>query len=128
FLTHNSSEEIMASAVSTVMKTSTRNQRSTAIVYWKETKYEFLKNLRLRAYSLSTIGFPTMFYILFGLILGSATIQGVRTPAYMIATYGAFGVMGTSLFGTAAGLAAERGLGWLQVKRASPMPPAAYFV
>ncbi len=118
----------MASAVNTVMKISPRNQRSIAFVYWKEVKYEFLKNLRLRAYSFSTIGFPTMFYILFGLILGSATIQGVRTPAYMIATYGAFGVMGTSLFGTAAGLAAERGLGWLQVKRASPMPPAAYFV
>jgi ABC-2 type transport system permease protein len=35
--------------------------------------------------------------------------------------------MGASLFGTAAGLAADRGLGWLQVKRASPMPPFAYF-
>src|SRR5260370_32982196 len=45
----------------------------------------------------------------------------------MIATYGAFGVIGASLFGTAAGLAADRGLGWLQVKRASPMPPFAYF-
>ena len=45
----------------------------------------------------------------------------------MIATYGTFGVMGASLFGTAAGLASDRGLGWLQVKRASPMPPFAYF-
>ena len=36
--------------------------------------------------------------------------------------------MGASLFGTAAGLASDRGLGWLQVKRASPMPPFAYFV
>ena len=35
--------------------------------------------------------------------------------------------MGASLFGTAAGLASDRGLGWLQVKRASPMPPFAYF-
>jgi ABC-2 type transport system permease protein len=35
--------------------------------------------------------------------------------------------MGASLFGTASGLAADRGLGWLQVKRASPMPPFAYF-
>jgi ABC-2 type transport system permease protein len=31
------------------------------------------------------------------------------------------------LFGTASGLASDRGLGWLQVKRASPMPPFAYF-
>ena len=48
--------------------------------------------------------------------------------AYLIASYGTFGVMGASLFGTAAGLASDRGLGWLQVKRASPMPPFAYFV
>ena len=48
-------------------------------------------------------------------------------PTYLIGTYGPFGVMGASLFGTAAGLASDRGLGWLQVKRASPMPPFAYF-
>jgi ABC-2 type transport system permease protein len=36
--------------------------------------------------------------------------------------------MGASLFGTAAGLATDRGLGWLQVKKASPMPPYAYFI
>ena len=49
-------------------------------------------------------------------------------PTYLIATYGTFGVMGASLFGSASGLASDRGLGWLQVKRASPMPPFAYFV
>ena len=96
-------------------------------IYLKEAKYEFLKNLRLRAYSVSTIFFPVMFYILFGLVLGRNTIGGLSTSAYLIATYGTFGVMGASLFGTAAALAAERGLGWLQVKRASPMPPFAYF-
>jgi len=118
----------MASAANVLMKRSTASRSSAVPAYWKEVKYEFLKNLRLRAYSMSTILFPTMFYILFGLLLGGASIQGVRTPAYLMATYGAFGVMGASLFGTAAGLAAERGLGWLQVKRSSPMPPAAYFV
>ena len=35
--------------------------------------------------------------------------------------------MGASLFGFGVGVAMERGLGWLQVKRASPMPPFAYF-
>jgi ABC-2 type transport system permease protein len=118
----------MASPADVFGNTAIRNQNSALVVYLKEVKYEFLKNFRLRVYSVSTILFPTMFYVLFGLLLGSATIQGVRTPAYLIASYGAFGVMGTSLFGTAAGLAAERGLGWLQVKRASPMPPACYFL
>jgi ABC-2 type transport system permease protein len=36
--------------------------------------------------------------------------------------------MGASLFGFGAGVAMERGYGWLQVKRASPMPPLAYLV
>ena len=69
-----------------------------------------------------------MFYVLFGLVLNAKeTIGGISVPTYLIATYGTFGVMGASLFGTASGLASDRGLGWLQVKRASPMPPFAYF-
>ena len=107
---------------------SARLPRHTATIYWKEAKYEFLKNLRLRIYSASVFSFPIMFYVLFGLVLNSKEhIGGAGVPTYMIATYGTFGVMGASLFGTAAGLASDRGLGWLQVKRASPMPPFAYF-
>src|SRR5581483_213059 len=58
----------------------------------------------------------------------AAAVPNSEVPMTPKAPYVAFGVMGTSLFGTAAALAAERGLGWLQVKRASPMPPAAYFI
>jgi len=109
--------------------TGARSARHTATIYWKEAKYEFLKNLRLRLYTASVLSFPLMFYILFGLVLNSKEAIGTtRVPTYLLATYGTFGVMGASLFGTAAGLASDRGLGWLQVKRASPMPPFAYFV
>ena len=105
-----------------------RSPRHTATIYLKEAKYEFLKNLRLRVYTASVISFPLMFYVLFGLVLNAKeAIGGVGVPTYLIATYGTFGVMGASLFGTASGLASDRGLGWLQVKRASPMPPFAYF-
>ena len=97
-------------------------------LYCKEMKYEFLKNLRIPRYSASVVILPLMFYVLFGLFMGRQAIGNVGLSSYLIATYGTFGVMGASLFGTAAGLAAERGLGWLQVKRASPMPPFAYFV
>jgi ABC-2 type transport system permease protein len=80
-------------------------------------------------YTVSVISFPLMFYVLFGLVLNSKdAIAGTSVPTYLIASYGTFGVMGASLFGTAAGLASDRGLGWLQVKRASPMPPFAYFM
>jgi len=100
----------------------------TLAIYAKETKYDFLGRLRLPVYSISTIMFPVMFYVLFGLLLNRGhEVGGVNVAAYMIATYGTFGVMGASLFGFGVGVAMERGLGWLQVKRASPMPPFAYF-
>ena len=115
----------IAALGSTRIETSPRH---TARIYFKEAKYEFLKNLRLRVYTASVLSFPLMFYVLFGLVLNSKeAIGGTSVPTYLIATYGTFGVMGASLFGTAAGLASDRGLGWLQVKRASPMPPFAYF-
>lgn len=105
-----------------------RSPSHTVTIYLKEAKYEFLKSLRLPVYTASVISFPLMFYVLFGLVLNSKeAIGGMGVPTYMIATYGTFGVMGASLFGTASGLASDRGLGWLQVKRASPMPPFAYF-
>jgi ABC-2 type transport system permease protein len=105
-----------------------RSPGHTARIYFKEAKYEFLKNLRLRVYTISVLTFPLMFYVLFGLVLNAKeSIGSTSIPTYLIATYGTFGVMGASLFGTASGLASDRGLGWLQVKRASPMPPFAYF-
>src|SRR5579864_6992951 len=119
----------MSTATMTLSSTQVqRTPRHTATIYLKEAKYEFLKNLRLRMYTASVLSFPIMFYVLFGLVLNSKqAIGGTTMPTYLIATYGTFGVMGASLFGTAAGLASDRGLGWLQVKRASPMPPFAYF-
>src|SRR5260370_19008715 len=105
-----------------------RSPGQTLTIYLKEAKYEFLKNLRLRVYTLSVLSFPLMFYVLFGLVLNAReSIGGTTVPTYMLATYGTFRVIGASLFGSAAGLGADRGLGCLQAKRASPMPPFAYF-
>lgn len=119
----------MASAVTNVNTALARTGRDLFAIYWKEAKYEFLRSLRLRAYSFSVIGFPVMFYILFGLLMNrDGGGGGWHAATYLLATYGTFAAMGASLFGTAGALAAERGLGWLQVKRASPMPPLAYFV
>ena len=96
-----------------------------ARVYLLETKYELIKLLRLPAFLIPTLGFPLMFYVLFGLLMGGSS--GGTASTYLLATYGAFGVIGISLFGIGAGVATERGQGWLAVKRASPMPLAAYF-
>jgi ABC-2 type transport system permease protein len=119
----------MSTATATLSNTQiSPSSGHTATIYWKEAKYEFLKNLRLRVYTASVISFPLMFCVLFGLVLNAKeTISSTGVSTYLIPTYGTFGVMGASLFGTASGLAADRGPGWLQVKRASPMPPFAYF-
>lgn len=115
------------SSVSSVAATTLPQRRSLSRIFAKEAKYEFLKSLRLPIYSASTIAFPVMFYLFFGVIFGKQSVAGVNLSTYLLASYGTFGVMGSALFGFGVGLAVERGLGWLQVKKASPMPPAAYF-
>jgi ABC-2 type transport system permease protein len=75
-----------------------------------------------------TLAFPLIFYLFFGVAFGTKTAVGPTTMAtYLIATYGAFGVIGASLFGFGVSVAVERGQGWLQVKRATPMPVSAWF-
>jgi ABC-2 type transport system permease protein len=95
-----------------------------------EVKYEFLKLLRMRVYTMSTVMFPLMFYCFFGLIMGRNPLPGasMSIARYALATYGAFAVVGATMYAFGIGVAVERGLGWMQVKRASPMPLAAYFV
>jgi ABC-2 type transport system permease protein len=97
-------------------------------LYLLEIKYEFLKALRLPAYSLPTLLFPCFFYLFFGVIFGARPTGAVSQATYLVATYGAFGVIGAALFGFGVSVAVERGQGWLEVKRTTPMPIAAYFV
>jgi len=101
-------------------------RNTTLAIYATETKYELLKIMRMPGYVIPTLAFPLLFYVMFGLIFGRQSIGSVSLSTYLLATYGAFGVIGASLFGFAVGVSTERGLGWLQVKRASPMPPGAY--
>ncbi|MFT4111844.1 ABC transporter permease [Silvibacterium sp.] len=90
-------------------------------LFRNETHYEFLRMLRLRAYSLSVVGFPVMFYLLFGTLNSHSPYA-----RYLLASYSCFGMVGTALFGLGAGIAMERAQGWLDLKLASPMPRFAY--
>lgn len=94
-------------------------------IYRLEAWYEFLKMLRQPAYSVPTLGFPVMFYLIFGILLGGRGPRGLNLEEYLIASYGAFGVVGAAMFGFGVGIAGERAQGWLLLKRVSPMPPAA---
>ncbi|NYF78480.1 ABC transporter permease [Granulicella arctica] len=95
-------------------------------IFLKETKYEFLKLLRTRSFSLSIIGFPVMFYVLFGVMNRHVYDGNVSVAKVMLGGYACFGAIGAALFGIGVGLANERSQGWLELKRASPMPPLAY--
>jgi ABC-2 type transport system permease protein len=99
-----------------------------ARVYWMEAKTEFLKLVRTKVYSLSTLLFPLMFYIFFGLAMGQQQDnKSLDAARYLLATYGAFTIVSATLYALGVGVAVERGLGWWEVKRASPMPAAVYF-
>ncbi|HEX3437892.1 MAG TPA: ABC transporter permease [Pseudacidobacterium sp.] len=94
-------------------------------LFAKETKYEFLKATRNRMYALATLGFPIMFYLLFG-VTNKHIGPGFNYAQYLIAGYSCFGMIAAALFNLGAGIAVERAQGWLEVKQASPMPGFAY--
>jgi ABC-2 type transport system permease protein len=95
--------------------------------YFGEVRFEFLKSLRTPAFAVPTLFFPIMFYVLFGILLGS--MRGNSGMAlYTFATYGVFGAMGPGLFGFGVSLAIEREQGLLTLKQALPSPPGAYLL
>lgn len=92
-----------------------------------EAWYELLRVLRTPAFAIPSLAFPVVFYVLFAVVLPGKWGE-MQKSAYLLATYGVFGVIGPSLFGFGVGLAIERERGWLELKRVSPMPPSSYFL
>ncbi|HYG62022.1 MAG TPA: ABC transporter permease [Thermoanaerobaculia bacterium] len=107
-------------------QTMAAGSRSLGRIYTLEAKSELLKLLRLPMYAVPTIAFPMVFYLLFGVAMGGRSAGGVSYATYLMVSYGAFGVVGASLFGFGVGLAVERGQGWMLFKRATPMPPLVH--
>ncbi|MGA7159355.1 MAG: ABC transporter permease [Acidobacteriaceae bacterium] len=101
---------------------------SNLTVITTEIRYEILRALRTRAFSLSTIGFPIMFYLFFGLLMNrhQNIAAGVSVAKYLLGSYVTFGALGVAIFGIGVGVALDRSAGWLELKQASPMPPIAY--
>ncbi len=116
----------MATSVITQSLPASTGAAHTLRIFRKETRYEFLKLLRAKSFSFSTIGFPVMFYLLFGIANRNATAGNIHVAKYMLGGYACFGLIGAALFGIGVGLAGELAAGWLELKRASPMPAPAY--
>jgi ABC-2 type transport system permease protein len=96
--------------------------------YFIEAKFESIRLLRTPAFVVPTLLFPLLFYSLFGLVVFRNSNNAMLSPAFLFANYCAFGAMAPGLFGFGISLAVEREQGVLLLKRALPMPPAAYLL
>ncbi len=95
--------------------------------YFTEAKYETVRMLRSPSFGLPFLGLPVALYLLFAVLLfGSALRTDPRAAMFTFTGFDVFGVMGPGLFGFGAVVALEREQGLLALKRALPMPPAAY--
>lgn len=96
--------------------------------YLIEIRLEFLRLLRTPSFSLPTLIFPPMFYVLFALLMPFGKSSGWQAGHYLLASYTVMGVMAPGLFGFGVTVAMERSRGWLTLKRVAPMPAGAYLV
>ncbi|MGE4458550.1 ABC transporter permease [Stenotrophomonas acidaminiphila] len=94
--------------------------------YLQETRAECLRYLRSPSFLLPTLLFPAVFFVMFAVVLGGR--GAAEAPRFLLASYSTFGVMAPGLFGFGMSLALERDNGLLTLKRALPMPPAAYLL
>lgn len=94
--------------------------------YLAEARSECLRYLRAPSFMLPITLFPGMFYLVFGVLMAKG--EGTDAARYLLASYATFGVMSPGLFGFGVSLAIERDGGLLTLKRALPMPPAAYLL
>lgn len=90
--------------------------------YLLEAKCEFMRMLREPAFGVPVIAFPAMFYLLFGVVLNKGSAGAAQ---YLLATYGAFGVIGAAMFGFGVTIAMDREHGYLRLKRTLAVPPGA---
>ncbi len=93
-----------------------------------QTKIEFLRLLRIPAFSVTSLALPVMFYAFFGLPQHQQAFMHTTAGLYMLASFGAYAVLTIVLFSFGASVAAERGTGATRLMRASPLRPLAYFV
>ena len=116
----------LSSPASSSMQSSlAMNSKQILNIYFLEAKFEWLKSIRSPAFALPAILFPALFYVFFGVLMNKSN---PHAATYLLATYGTFGIIGPALFSFGAGLAIERGQGWLDIKEASPMPGSAQII
>jgi ABC-2 type transport system permease protein len=97
--------------------------------YVTEARYESLRMLRAPSFAVPFLLIPVMVYLFMGvLIFGSALQHDPKAAMGVFAGLTVFGMMGPGMFGFGCTVAIERDQGLLKLKRALPLPPAAYLL
>ncbi|MGH9629236.1 MAG: ABC transporter permease, partial [Bryobacteraceae bacterium] len=97
--------------------------------YFMEARYESLRMLRAPAFAGPVLSLPMLLYLLFGLVFyGDALRNDQKGQLFLFMGFATMGVMGPGMFGFGVTVATEREQGLLRLKRALPVPPAAYLL
>ncbi|WP_135228922.1 ABC transporter permease [Deinococcus fonticola] len=89
---------------------------------------ELRRMFRNPMFALGTIGFPILFFGLFGLPnIREVTASGVNVGQLILVNFGAYSLLSLAMFSFGSAVAAERTGGWLRLLRASPLPTLLYF-
>lgn len=97
--------------------------------YCAETKYEFLRLIRMPSYAVPTLVMPIFLYVLIGiLVVGPSGGDDPRLPAFMFSAFAVFAITSPGMYGFGQAFAIERQSGVLTLKRTQPMPAAAYLI
>ncbi len=97
--------------------------------YLTEARYECVRMLRAPGFAIPFLGMPVLLYLLFAvLIAGEAARKDPAVAAFFFTGFAVFGIIGPGMFGFGIYVATEREQGLLRLKRALPMPAAAYLL
>jgi ABC-2 type transport system permease protein len=95
--------------------------------YLGDIRFELVKMIRNPMFAIPTLLFPALFFMLFGVFMGSAR-GNFEMAKYAFSGYGVFGTIAPGLFGFGVSLAVEREQGMLTFRQAIPMPSGSFLV
>jgi ABC-2 type transport system permease protein len=95
--------------------------------YLGDIRFELTKMLRTPMFAVPTLLFPLMFFLLFGVVMGSAR-GNAQQSLYTFASFGVLGAVAPGLFGFGVSLAFEREQGMLLFRQAVPMPAGSHLL
>lgn len=92
--------------------------------FWAQVKLLILEHLRLPSYLVATVGFPTLFFLIFA--VPEANTEALAN--FLMASFLGFAIMGVMFLQFAHGLAEERNHAWHLYLRTLPIPRSSFFL